>query len=426
MATVPARRERGPGPIGPGPSGWSAPGFELRGFGVYLHVPFCRARCDYCAFATYSDRDHLMGPYVDACVSELERAEADGLPRASSVFVGGGTPSRLPADELCRMLAAIPRTEDAEVTVECNPEDADATRLATYVAAGISRISLGVQSTHRHVLRGLGRVHDPDVARRAMAAVAEAGFASWNVDLIFGGAGETDADWEATLAEVLGMATPPPHVSAYALTVEPGTPLAAQQDRHPIDDVLADRYLRADGCLAAAGYRWEEISNWARPGHGCRHNTLYWRQGDYLGVGSAAHSHRRGHRWWNVRTPARYVKAIASGSTPVASEERLNDHESRFEALALSLRTPMGVPAEALPATPELERLVDRSAGRAVLTAEGRLLANAVTTHLVLPEGLDGYHDRSNTPAITPAMTPANTPAIARKALRQRVDILQP
>ena len=358
-----------------------------RAFGVYVHVPFCSRRCDYCAFATYTDRDHLMGRYVDACVAQLVAAREDGMAPATSVFFGGGTPSRLPADELCRLLDAVPRAPGAEVTVECNPEDADLDRLAAYRRAGVNRMSFGVQSTSRHVLSGLGRVHDPELVTRALSNVSQVGFGSWNVDLIFGGAGETDADWDATLTDVLGAAVPPPHVSAYALTVEPGTPLARDPGRHPEDDVLADRYERADERLAAAGYRWEEVSNWARPGHGCRHNRLYWRQGDYLGVGSAAHSHRAGRRWWNVRTPERYVAAIAAGRSPVAGEERLSDGQRRFEGLALSLRTPSGVPAGALPDAPELGGLVVRRHGRAVLTVRGRLLANALTARLEVGEG---------------------------------------
>ena len=356
-------------------------------FGVYVHVPFCSRRCDYCAFATYTDRDHLMGRYVDACIAQLARAREEGLAPASSVFFGGGTPSRLPADELCRLLDAIPLAPGAEVTVECNPEDADLDRLAAYRGAGVNRMSFGVQSTRRHVLAGLGRVHDPDLVARALSNVADVGFASYNVDLIFGGAGETDADWDGTLDDVLGRREPPPHVSAYALTVEPGTPLAGDPGRHPDDDVLADRYERADERLAAAGYRWEEVSNWATPGHGCRHNRLYWRQGDYLGVGSAAHSHRSGRRWWNVRTPERFVAAVSEGRSPVAGEEVLTAEQRRFEALALALRTPAGVPTEALPEAPELSGLVVRSGGRAVLSARGRLLANALTARLVVVPG---------------------------------------
>jgi oxygen-independent coproporphyrinogen-3 oxidase len=355
-----------------------------RPFGVYVHIPFCRHRCDYCAFATYTDRDHLMTAYAAACVTEVERAvERQGMPPASSVFFGGGTPSRLPADLLVQILDAVPRRPGAEVTVECNPEDVTQARLATYRGAGVTRISLGVQSTVGHVLEGLGRRHGPAHVVEAAGLVAEADFASWNLDLIIGGAGERDADWERSLSDLLALAQPPPHLSAYALTVEPGTPLARTPDRHPDDDVVAGRYETADRILGSAGYGWEEISNWARPGHECRHNHLYWDQGDYRGFGSAAHSHDGGHRWWNVRTPDRYVDLVGTDGVIVAGEERLDRSRRHFEGLALGLRTSTGVPLDALPDHPDLDGLVDRSSGRAVLTVRGRLLANAVTGYLV-------------------------------------------
>ena len=297
---------------------------QAAGFGVYVHVPFCRERCDYCAFATYTDRDHLMERYADACVTHLQQLEAEGgLPPATSVFFGGGTPSRLHPDDLCGILAAIPRADGAEVTVECNPEDADAAHLDTYATAGVNRMSFGLQSTNAHVLAGLGRRHFPDAAGRISQAVLHAGFTNWNLDLMFGGAGEGDDDWRRTLHEVVDLPNPPPHISAYALTIEPGTPLARHPERHPDDDLLARRYEVTEEVLSAAGYAWEEISNWAKPGHQCRHNRLYWDQGDYVGIGSAAHSHRDGERWWNVRTPERYIDAVESGHSPEAGREVL-------------------------------------------------------------------------------------------------------
>jgi putative oxygen-independent coproporphyrinogen III oxidase len=360
--------------------------------GVYLHVPFCRQRCDYCAFATYSDRDHLMQRYLEACRAEVRRAvAAGGLTAATSIFVGGGTPSRVPAEWLCDVVSEVPRRPGAEVTVECNPEDVDAARLATYRAAGVTRISIGVQSTVAHVLGALGRRHGSEQARSAAEMIVDAGFVTWNADLIFGAALEGDEDWRRCLDEVLSWPAPPPHLSAYALTVEPGTPLARSPGRHPDEDAQARRYVITDEVLVAAGYRWEEISNWARPGHGCRHNQLYWRQGDYLGIGSAAHSHRDGHRWWNVRTPDRYVDAISSGRSPVAGEEHLIGDQRAFEGLTLALRTPAGVPAACLPGpdeAPELGPLVDVAGGRAVLTVTGRLLANEVCARLRVGRGV--------------------------------------
>ncbi len=351
----------------------------MSAFGVYVHVPFCRERCDYCAFATYTDRDHLMERYADACVLELQRAAGAGhLAPAASVFFGGGTPSRLHPDTLCRILDAIPRAPGAEVTVECNPEDADDAHLGAYRRAGVTRVSFGLQSTHAHVLRGLGRRHVPHAAEHVSAAVHAAGFATWNLDLIFGGATESDDDWAAALDHVLALAHPPPHLSAYGLTVEPGTPLARDRARHPDEDAQARRYERAERVLGAAGYAWEEISNWARPGHECRHNHLYWEQGDYLGVGSAAHSHRDGVRWWNVRTPERFIAAVEGGRPPEAGREVLTEGQREFEALSLSLRTPRGVPWASLERPEELAGLIERAGDRAVLTVRGRLLANEV------------------------------------------------
>jgi putative oxygen-independent coproporphyrinogen III oxidase len=353
-------------------------------FGVYLHVPFCSRRCDYCAFATWTDRDHLMDRYTAACVAEIGRALTDeGMPAATSVFVGGGTPSRLPPDLLARILGSIPRADGAEVTAECNPEDASASLFARWRAAGVGRVSFGVQSMVPHVLAALGRRHDPDSVGRAVALAGAAGFDAVNVDLIFGAVGETDDDFRHSLDAVLALDPVPGHVSAYALTVEPGTPLAADGARHPDDDVQARRYALADDVLTAAGYAWYEVSNWARPGQSCRHNRLYWEQGDYRGIGPAAHSHRRGRRWWNIRTPERYIAAVESGRTTTAGEEILSDDQRRFEGLALALRTSAGVPSSVVPDDPDLDRLIERRHGRAVLTVEGRLLANAVTTRLL-------------------------------------------
>jgi putative oxygen-independent coproporphyrinogen III oxidase len=353
-------------------------------FGVYIHVPFCRERCDYCAFATYTDRDHLMEGYVAACIADIGRLKEEGaLPPASSVFFGGGTPSRLWPEALGQILSAIPRSEDAEVTVECNPEDADAKHLQTYIDGGVNRVSFGLQSTQAHVLAGLGRRHVPDAAARIAEAVSDAGYKTWNLDLIFGGAGESDDDWRRTLEEVLTLPAPPPHISAYALTVEPGTPLARVPDRHPDDDTLAQRYEMTDQILSEAGYAWEEISNWARPGHECRHNHLYWDGGNYVGIGSAAHSHRDGERWWNIRTPERYIAAMEAGQTPVAGSEVLSDEQRAFETRALSLRTRRGVRVEEMTQIDELDDLVERRGDRVVLTVRGRLLANDVTTRLV-------------------------------------------
>ena len=411
-------------------------------FGVYVHIPFCTRRCDYCAFATWTDRFHLVDDYVRSCATEIGRAVADGMVPATSVFFGGGTPSLLTPSQLSIVLSSIPTHPEAEVTVECNPDTVDVAKLRGYREAGVTRLSFGVQSMVPHVLAGLGRQHGVSAVRAAVEDAAAAGFAdSYNVDLIFGGAGETRADWEATLTAVTGLAAPPAHVSAYALTVEPGTPLARDRRRHPDPDDQADKYLIADEVLTGSGWLWYEISNWSRPGRECRHNRLYWSQGQYRGIGCAAHSHGvdsssgAARRWWNVRTPERYMNLVSAGRSPEAAGEDLDPGTRRREALELALRTREGVPAEALPGwadDPVLRDLVEAvdpvqaagpdrpggpgepvhlpgpaqhrelagpdqpkgpvergrpappgSGGRLVLTRAGRLLANEVAIRLV-------------------------------------------
>ena len=343
-------------------------------FGVYIHIPFCARRCDYCAFATWTDRAHLMQDYARACVDELQAA---ALPPATTVFFGGGTPSLLPAELLTSILSAVPRADGAEVTVECNPETVTAELLGAYARAGVTRLSFGVQSMDEGVLTALGRTHAPGAVVRSVELARAAGFESFNLDLIYGGAGESLGSWHRTLEAVVALE--PPHVSAYALTVEPGTPLAADPARHPDDDDQADKYLLADRLLGEAGLANYEISNWARPGHECRHNLLYWRQGDYRGIGCAAHSHQAGRRWWNVRTPERYIACITARQSPVAAEEVLDDEQRRVEGLQLALRTRNGVPAEALV---PVEGLVDVHGRTAVLTVAGRLLASELALRL--------------------------------------------
>ncbi|HEY2997904.1 MAG TPA: radical SAM family heme chaperone HemW [Acidimicrobiales bacterium] len=343
-------------------------------------MPFCAARCDYCAFATWTDRHHLQQSYLDACRRDIEREVAAGLPAATSVFVGGGTPSLVDPAALVAVLDAVPRAPGCEVTVECNPDTVTPELVAAYAAGGVNRVSLGVQSMVGHVLAALGRTHDPANVRRAVTLVREAGIPTFNLDLIYGGAGETVDDWRRTLDGALAL--DPPHVSAYALTVEPGTPLADDPSRHPDDDDQADKYQAAADAMEAAGLAWYEISNWARPGHECRHNRLYWSMGDYQAFGCAGHSHRAGRRFWNVRTPERYIEAVTAGRSPEAAGERLDPGERRIEALQLAVRTSAGVPAGSLPVA-ELGDLVEvGDDDHAVLTIRGRLLANEVALRL--------------------------------------------
>jgi oxygen-independent coproporphyrinogen-3 oxidase len=357
--------------------------------GVYVHIPFCADRCDYCDFATWTDRAHLIPEYVDACITDAGRKLAGGRP-ATSVFFGGGTPSLLPAGDLAAILDAIPRAADAEVTVECNPDSVDEAKLAAYRAAGVNRLSFGVQSMQPHVLAELGRTHDPGNVERAVRAARAAGFESINLDLIYGSPSESVDDWRRTLDATLALA--PEHVSAYALTVEPGTPLgqgvAAGARAAPDDDDQAEKYELADGVLRASGRAWYEISNWAQPGHECRHNLVYWRQQDYAAIGAAAHGHVDGRRSWNLRTPERYVAAVRAHATTEAGAEVLDPAAREEEALFLGVRTRAGIPIDASIAgtVDELaaDGLFEVEGGRAVLTRRGRLLASDVTARLLV------------------------------------------
>jgi len=351
-------------------------------FGVYVHIPFCRHRCDYCAFATFTDRDVVIPTYLDAVATEIARAVGAGMPMATSIFVGGGTPTRVPAEGLMRSLADVPRTDDCEFTVECNPDDVTPEMMRVFVEHGVNRLSFGVQSMQDHVLKALGRTHDPANVVRAMTLARDAGVNDINLDIIYGVHGESIDDWRRTVTASLELR--PTHVSAYGLTVESGTPLADDPARHPDDDVQAEMYELADDLLTEAGMTNYEVSNWAAPGHECRHNRVYWSQGDYRGFGSAAHSHGAGRRWWNVRTPERYIEAIDADRSAESAGETLDTDARRIEALQLSLRTTAGVPIEAFDVTDleMLDGLLLVKDGRARLTRAGRLLANEVALRL--------------------------------------------
>ncbi len=353
------------------------------GFGVYIHIPFCAKKCDYCAFATFTDRHQLTTDYLTALRTHIKRSVASSMPRATSVFIGGGTPTLVPAAELMSVLAEIPLAAGCEVTVECNPDDITLEMMQTYRAGGVNRISIGVQSTVDQVLKSLGRTHNPENVQRSVSFVREAGFETFNLDIIYGAAGETLDDWSRTLRDVIAL--DPPHVSAYGLTVEANTVLATQLDRHPDDDDQADKYLLCDDALSANGLQNYEISNWAKPGHECKHNSLYWQQGNYEGFGSAAHAHLNGRRWWNVRTPDRYIELVNAGESPESSSETLDAETSKREMLQLLVRTREGVPHGSFSDKDldEMSELLDRQEDRIVLTRAGRLLANEVALRLI-------------------------------------------
>ena len=372
-----------------------------RPFGIYVHVPFCLTRCGYCDFNTYTAAELGSGAsresYPGLAIAEIRLARRVLGPAAapvSTVFFGGGTPTLLPPGQLGAVLSAIDGefglAPDAEVTAEANPETVDEQSLTQLRASGFTRLSLGMQSAVPQVLATLDRVHQPGRPERCVGWARSAGFEQVSLDLIYGTPGETDQDWEQSLASALAAA--PDHISAYALIVEDGTRLARRIGRGelaaPDDDVLADRYTAADDVLAAAGLSWYEISNWAAEGARCRHNLLYWTGADWWGIGPGAHSHVGGVRWWNVKHPAAYAARLASGASPGQAREILTDDERRTERIMLLARLAAGCPVDELgPAgraaaatavTDGLAEPAAHAAGRLVLTPAGRLLADAV------------------------------------------------
>jgi oxygen-independent coproporphyrinogen-3 oxidase len=375
-------------------------------FGIYVHVPFCAARCGYCDFNTYTASE-LAGSgaspdgWLAAVRQELDLAvRTVGRRPVDTVFVGGGTPSLLGAARLGEVLGAVRDAfglaQGAEVTTESNPESTSPEFFAGLAAAGFTRVSLGMQSAAPHVLRVLDRRHTPGRAVAAAREARSAGIAHVNLDLIYATPGETDDDLRASLDAVLDAGVD--HVSAYSLIVEDGTALARRVTRGelpaPDDDVAAARYEMIDARLTEAGFGWYEVSNWAAaPDAACRHNIGYWQDGDWWGLGPGAHSHLAGMRWWNVKHPARYAALLAEGTSPEADRELLTEAERHTERVMLQLRLATGLPLTLLdgPGAAAATRaaadgLLDPAAleeGRAVLTLRGRLLADRVVHDLL-------------------------------------------
>jgi putative oxygen-independent coproporphyrinogen III oxidase len=396
-------------PGDPVPADGSLPDAALAGAGgrslsFYVHVPYCSVRCGYCDFNTYTADELGSGAsratYAEQAADEVRLArrvlgERD-LP-VGTVFLGGGTPTLLPPADLGAVLRVIDDefglAPDAEVTTESNPDSVTPDDLAALREAGYTRISFGMQSSVRHVLRVLDRTHDPERVPRVVEAARGAGFEQVSLDLIYGTPGESLADWETSLDTALACA--PDHVSAYALIVEDGTALARQVRRGvvpmPDDDDLADKYVAADERLTAAGLGWYEVSNWARDDAArCRHNVAYWRGGDWWGVGPGAHSHVGGTRWWNVKHPAAYAERIADGVSPAHAREVLDEETRRVERVLLEVRLREGLPLDVLDADGRSEvagvvadGLATLDGERLVLTLRGRLLADAVVRRLL-------------------------------------------
>lgn len=371
------------------------------GFSAYVHIPFCRVRCGYCDFNTYTNLNFgegaSTGDYPESLAREIALSRrvldtGDNHAAVRTIFFGGGTPTMLRPEQLVGVVAdlreAFGVVRGAEITTECNPETVGKAELAALREGGFTRISFGMQSAVPAVLRTLDRLHTPGQVEKVTTWARELGL-EYSVDLIYGAPGETMEQWEASVREAISFA--PNHISAYGLQVEPGTKMGAQARRGEIQlpdpDIQADKYELADTLFTEAGYRWYEISNWAKPGHECRHNLLYWHNANWWGYGPGAHSHINGERFWNVKHPLAYAQRLALGTTPAQAREVLSPAEQREEDIMLGIRLREGIPVpsgvrEETLAELRGDGLIDAEAlrtGRVRLTRHGRLLGDVVT-----------------------------------------------
>jgi oxygen-independent coproporphyrinogen-3 oxidase len=394
-------------PIARQPAIVPAPAADTDAFGIYIHIPFCRHICPYCDFNTYSGQEGRIPRYVNAVVRETAQWSSPFSGRlAGSIFFGGGTPSLLTPDQIASILAAcrdaFDVSKDAEITLEANPNDLEESFCADLRAAGINRLSIGAQTLDRRGLRVLGRLHDASHVSSAVAAARTAGFDNLSLDFIYGWPGQSLESWaddlERTLSGEVGSSRPD-HLSLYSLIVEPGTPMADAASRGilvPVDeDDVADFYELAISKLAAAGWQHYEISNWcASPDRASRHNAVYWRNGDYPGLGAGAHGHVDNRRTMNQPSPRRYIEALEGGHLPISNTELIDERTAMAETMMLGLRLlDVGVSGDAFQRRhgvslaeqfgPQLTRLtglgmLDISDRSVCLTERGVLLANSI------------------------------------------------
>jgi len=380
----------------------------MRTLSAYVHIPFCASRCGYCDFNTYTaaelQRDGTSitsATYPDRVIAEvnwLRHANETDDRALSTVFFGGGTPTLIDSKELVRILHSLKSaygfTDDAEVTTEANPDSVSRQDLDILRAGGFTRISFGHQSSAKNVLALLERTHTPGKTWDAVSDARSAGFEHVSVDLIYGSPGESDADLAETLDQV--SAADIDHVSAYSLIVEPGTRLAARVARgeipNPSDDVAAHRYELIDEKLRSLEMTWYEVSNWSKPNGECRHNIAYWKNQDWLGIGPGAHAHANGTRSWNLKHPAAWAAKVDEGVSAIADSEVLTqmdvNHEDIMlglrlrEGLSLSVLGEAGLDQARLAVTEGLLEPNSFAEGKAVLTFQGRLLADGLVARL--------------------------------------------
>ena len=375
----------------------------------YIHIPYCVRRCGYCDFNTYtptelsisSDLTKTSRSYIDLILREIEFARTVSTATlVPTIFFGGGTPTLMQSEDLGRVISAIDShfglDRKAEITTEANPDTVTKEKLEQLREAGFNRISFGMQSAVSHVLQALDRTHNPENVLKATNWAQEVGFAEVSVDLIYGTAGESLADWEVSIDAALAL--PITHISAYALIVENGTKLGAQVKRGevvmPDDDETADKYLLADEKFTAAGFEWYELSNWSKPGSQSRHNLAYWNGDNWWGAGAGAHSHIDGRRFWNVKHPAAYSHRVEESGNPMQEQEILTPSQTRSEEILLQIRLATGISKESLSENEQLALasflqggyLVSSAweRGAVVLSKAGRLLADRIVREILL------------------------------------------
>lgn len=361
---------------------------------VYVHVPFCARRCSYCDFAIAVRRVTPVEPFLRSLAGELS-IRFGGVMAAAPVdtlYFGGGTPSRLGGGGIAEAATIVGRhlalSPGAEVTVEANPEDVVEDAARRWVEAGVNRVSLGVQSFDPGVLAWMHRTHDVAAVHRAARVLADVGLENWSLDLIYALPPEVSRDWGRDLDEAIALR--PTHVSAYGLTVEGGTPLARWRARGEVHEAADERherdFLMAHERLARAGYRHYEVSNWALPGRESRHNSAYWREVPYIGLGPGAHGFDGEVRQWNEREYVAWRDRIARGEDPVGGSERLTAEQHELERLYVGLRTLQGVTMDSRDAL-LVNRWVEagwgrRDGDRLQLTPMGWLRLDALVTAL--------------------------------------------
>ena len=389
----------------------AADGLSQRTLHAYLHIPFCRVRCGYCDYNTYTStelRGVTQNSFLDNLLTEISFSRnvlqqlSSQNRKFSTVFFGGGTPTQLAAEQLALVLETL-RNEfgiekNAEITTEANPDTVDERYLTTLAEAGFTRVSIGMQSSVASVLKTLDRTHNPENVAKAVSAAKAAGL-QVSVDLIYGTPGESLDDWRESLATAIDLE--PNHISAYSLIVEPGTKLARQvrsgELNAPSDDDHADKYEIAEQMISAAGFDWYEVCNWSKgESTMSQHNLAYWRSNDWWGYGPGAHSHIGGTRWWNVKHPSAYAERLVAGESPALARENLDESEKAIERVLLELRLREGMSIELLKSINPLVakpisqfiadgmvNAADAIRGQLTLTLKGRLLADALVRDLL-------------------------------------------